>query len=388
MVDFLIVGAGFSGVILAERLASQLGRTCLIVERRAHVGGNAYDEYSDVGILTHRYGPHYFRTNSQRIVDYLSQFTLWRPVRYRILSYARARYWSFPVNLTTFEQLIGREANEVEFQSYLEASRVAIASPQNSEEFILSRIGRELYELLYKGYTVKQWGCEPRELDASVCGRIPIRTTRDDGYFDEAFQALPSAGYTRMFENMLASTAGIEVLLSTEFREVVRDIRYRHLIYTGPIDEYFDFRFGPLPYRSLRFERESFSGPSLVARAAVSGKRGYWQPAVQVNYPDSGEFTRIVELKHVTGQISRDTTIVREYPEEFGPGKEPYYPVPSRASRALYEKYAARAQVERNVSFVGRLGTYRYYNMDQVVGMALACFGRLSEMVSKWDVDE
>jgi UDP-galactopyranose mutase len=363
--DYLIVGAGFAGAVLAERLASQRGAACLVIDRRNHIGGNAYDLHDTAGVLIHAYGPHYFRTNSQRIVDYLSQFTEWHPVEYRILSWTGGRYWPFPINLNTFEQFIGRPSNSEEMERMLAEWREPIAQPQNSEEVIVSQVGRPLYEMFFRNYTRKQWRRDPRELDASVCGRIPVRTNRDDRFVTDKFQALPAQGYTAMFRKMLAHPK-IEVRLGVDFHEARAQLSYRHLIYSGPIDAYFDHCYGALPYRSLRFEPESFSD------------REFYQPAMQVNYPNDYDFTRIVEIKHATGQRIDATTIVREYPEDFGPGKEPYYPIPAPDTRSLYGRYAARAEQEQNVTFVGRLATYRYYNMDQVVGMALAEFDRIS----------
>lgn len=377
--DFLIVGAGFSGLVLAERLTTQLGKRCWVVEKRRHVGGNAHDAYDAAGVLIHSYGPHYFRTNSEKVRSYLSQFTDWHPVEYKIKAFSHGRFWSFPINLNTFEEWLGRSSTEEEMQRWLEANRVRIEVPANSEEVIVSQVGWELYEMFFKGYTLKQWKRHPRDLDPSVCGRIPIRTNRDDRYLKEAFQALPREGYHRMFERMVAACGNrLKVSLGTEFREVVREAKFGHLIFTGPIDEFYDYSEGRLPYRSLRFEPESFSGEALRAREPISGKAGFWQPALQVNYPNEEAFTRIVEMKHATGQVCEATTIVREYPEDYGPGKEAYYPIPAPDARAIYERYRARAETERAVSFVGRLATYRYYNMDQVVGMALAEFERLA----------
>ena len=361
--DFLIVGAGFAGSVLAERIASQLGKTCLVVERRNHIGGNAYDHHDRAGVLVHDYGPHYFRTNSQRIVDYLSQFTEWHPVEYKILSWTHGRFWQFPINLNTFEELIGRPSTTEEMEAQLAEWRVKIANPKNSEEVIVSQVGWKLYEMFFQNYTRKQWQRDARQLDPSVCGRIPIRTNRDDRYLSEKFQALPKNGYTSMFQKIL-SHPKIDVWLNTDYREVRQHVRFGHLIFTGPIDEYFDHCFGRLPYRSLRFEPETLP-------------QEYFQPAMQVNYPNDHDFTRIVEIKHARGQKLPSTTIVREYPQNFGPGHEPYYPIPAPDAKALYSKYAERAALEKNVSFVGRLATYRYYNMDQIVGMALAEFNRL-----------
>jgi len=358
--DFLIVGAGFAGAVLAERIATQLGKTCLVIDRRNHIAGNAYDHYDKAGVLVHDYGPHYFRTNSRRIVDYLSKFTDWREVEYKILSWTHGRFWQFPINLNTFEQLIGRSSTSQEMQAHLAAWRVKIDNPQNSEEVIVSQVGWKLYEMFFKNYTRKQWRRDAKELDVSVCGRIPIRTNRDDRYLSEKFQALPKDGYTAMFERMLADPK-IEVRLNTNFRDVQEQLRYDHLIYTGPIDEYYDHCFGQLPYRSVRFEPETLS-------------QEYFQPAMQVNYPNDHDFTRIVEIKHATGQKVQLTTIVREYPQDYGPGREPYYPIPAPAAKALYQNYADKAALDQHVTFVGRLATYRYYNMDQIVGIALREF--------------
>lgn len=378
---FLIIGAGFSGLVLAERLSNECGARCTIVEKRDHIGGNAQDEYDVTGVLVHKYGPHYFRTNAPRIVEYLSQFTEWHPVDYKILSYSDGRYWNFPINLNTFEQFLGRESTSEEFEAWLASKRVPIENPANSEEVIVSQVGWELYEKFFKNYTLKQWKKDPKELDASVCGRIPIRSNRDDRYLREEFQALPKEGYHKMFQRILEASPGVELMLNTDYRDVVEKIPHDHLIYTGPIDEYFDFCFGALPYRSLRFENESFTSQQLEAegREAIADKPGFWQPAMQVNYPNNEEFTRIVEIKHATGQQCEQTTIVREYPDDYAPGKEAYYPIPTLETAALYRKYADKAAELSNVSFVGRLATYRYYNMDQVVGMALTEFEKLKQ---------
>lgn len=373
MRDFLIIGAGFSGLVAAQRL-SQAGFSCVVVDRRSHVGGNAYDCEDAQGVLIHPYGPHYFRTNAPRIVDYLSQFTEWHAVEYKIKSFARGRYWSFPINLNTFEEWTGQVATEQQWQEWLQQQRVLIAEPRNSEEVIVSQVGWEMYRLFFEGYTLKQWKRHPRELHASVCGRIPIRLNRDDRYLSESFQALPKRGYTRMFEAMIEASPGLEVHLQVEDEEARRRWPHRHLIYTGPIDAYFGRCFGALPYRSLRFELESFSATQLqrLQRQAVAGQPGFWQPALQVNYPElDTPHTRIVEIKHATGQQIDATAILREYPLDWTEQQEPFYPIPTDASAALYERYRALALQEERVSFIGRLATYRYYNMDQVIGMAL-----------------
>jgi len=370
--DFLIIGAGFSGLVIAERL-STAGWKCVVVDRRNHLGGNAYDGINAAGVLVHHYGPHYFRSNSQRIVEYLSAFTEWHQVSYTIKSYTRGRYWSFPINLNTFEEFLGREATSEEFSEWLDKNRTDIPDPKNSEEVILSQVGKELYELFFEGYTRKQWKLHPRELDASVCGRIPIRTNRDNRYLAESFQALPKHGYTAMFEKLLNASPRVELHLGVDFHEARAQWTHKHLIFTGAIDEFYGRRFGPLPYRSLRFEAESFTAEQLRSREPISGKPGFWQPAMQVNYPDfEVPFTRIVEIKHATGQQIDASTIVREFPKDWTPETEPFYPIPSPEARAAYQNYAALASAETTTSFIGRLATYRYFNMDQVTGMAIA----------------
>lgn len=377
--DFLIIGAGFAGLVVGERLASA-GWRCVVVDKRSHFGGNAHDEVNAAGVLVHAYGPHYFRTNSSRIVEYLSRFTAWHHVEYKIKSHVDGCYWSFPINLNTFEEYLGRSSSTNEFEDWLEKKRIPIENPANSEEVIISQVGRELYEKFFEGYTEKQWKRHPRDLDASVCGRIPIRTNRDDRYLREEFQALPAKGYHKLFEQIVDETPNLEIHLGVDFEEAKQRWRHRHLIYTGPIDEFYQRRFGSLPYRSLRFEHESYDSEQLRLRGRekIAGKAGFWQPAMQVNYPKADiPFTRIVEIKHATGQVVDSTTIVREFPHDWSPGEEPYYPIPAPDAAAAYQLYANLAKREQRTSFIGRLATYRYYNMDQVTGMALAEADRL-----------
>lgn len=382
-IDFLIVGAGFSGLVTAERLTNS-GFRCVVIDQRDHLGGNAYDCYDETGVLIHPYGPHYFRTNSQRIIDYLSRFTEWQQVDYEIKSFTRDKFWSFPINLNTFEEWLGRSSNEEEWSEWLAQNKVAIDQPQNSEEVIVSQVGWELYRAFFEQYTLKQWKLHPRELQASVCGRIPIRLNRDNRYLTDTFQALPANGYTAMFQSMVDQSPGVEVKLSTSFSDAKQQYSYQHLIFTGPIDAYYNHCFGALPYRSLRFERETYQAPELTAREEISGKSGHWQPFLQVNYPDLDvPFTRIVEIKHATHQDIDATTIVKEFPEDWSPGKEPFYPIPTDESAALYARYRALADQEPNVSLIGRLGTYRYYNMDQVTGMALTEAEKLIKRYSR-----
>jgi len=368
--DYLIVGAGLSGLVLAERLGS-LGRTCLVVEKRDHIGGNCHDRKDSNGLFFHVYGPHYFRTNSELVRTYLSRFTEWHDAKYRVNVFAGGTYWSFPINLGTFRQF-SRDpaATEEDFKAYLARSAVPIASPSNSKEAILAAVGVDLYEYFYKGYTQKQWGRPAEALDPSVCRRIPIHTGLDERYFRDEFQALPRLGYHPMFEAMLEASKA-DLRLETDYREVLPLVRYRHLIYTGPLDEYFGCRFGPLPYRTARYALEEL-GKDQVPEG------GFVQPVLQVNYPGPEAFTRTVELKHVTGQVSRCSNLVREFPAEYRPGEsDPNYPIPGPESDALAASYRGLAEREQGVTFIGRLAQYRYLNMDQVVGAALHTFEKL-----------
>jgi UDP-galactopyranose mutase len=357
MFDYLIVGAGFAGSVLAERLARVERKQVLLCDRRPHIGGNAYDHYDDAGVLVHRYGPHIFHTASRRIFEYLSQYTEFRPYEHRVLASVDGKLVPFPINLTTLERLYGGSFDADRATAFFRERAEPVLHPRTSEEVVVSKIGRELYEKLFRNYTQKQWGRDPSELDASVAARVPARTNRDDRYFTDEFQAMPAHGFTRMFENML-DHKNIRLLLNADYREVIGGVRFKNLVYTGPIDAYFDYRHGPLPYRSLEFKFETRDQPRV-------------QPVAVVNYPNDHEYTRVTEFKHLTGQEHPKSSLVYEYPRAEG---DPYYPVPSAETAAIYAKYKALADAERNVHFVGRLATYRYYNMDQVVGQSLALF--------------
>jgi UDP-galactopyranose mutase len=362
--DYLIVGAGYAGSVLAERLASQHGATVLLIDRRPHIGGNAYDEPNEAGILYHKYGPHIFHTNSELVVDYLSQFTEWRPYEHRVLAQVRGQQVPIPINRTTLNQLFGLDLEtDEEAADYLASRAEPVDNIQTSEDVVINAVGRELYELFFRGYTRKQWGLDPSELDKQVTSRIPTRTNTDDRYFTDTFQAMPANGYTAMFEKMLGNPL-IEIRTGADFRDVRDEVEASHIVYTGPIDEYFDFRFGKLPYRSLKFDHQTLD-------------EEHHQPVAVVNYPDPAvPYTRITEYKHLTGQQHPRTTITYEYPSAEG---DPYYPVPRDENQALYKKYEALADATDDVTFVGRLSTYRYYNMDQIVGQALATFRRIDE---------
>jgi UDP-galactopyranose mutase len=362
--DYLIVGAGFAGSVLAERLASQLGKRVLIVDKRMHIGGNAYDEKNAGGVLMHRYGPHIFHTNSEDIAAYLGQFTKWRPYEHRVLADVKGLLVPMPINRTTLNTLYGLDLRtDAEAEAFLASRAEAVETIRTSEDVVVSKVGRELYETFFQPYTRKQWGLDPSQLDKSVTARVPTRTNTDDRYFTDSFQAMPAAGYTRMFQNMLAHD-NIDIEVGVDWEDVRGETIYDHLIFTGPVDEYFDQRYGALPYRSLEFRHETLD-------------REWFQPVGTVNYPaESVPYTRISEYKHITGQTCAKTTITYEYPRAEG---DPYYPVPRPENQALFKKYEALTLAERDVTFVGRLATYRYYNMDQVVGQALATFRRIAE---------
>lgn len=356
--DYLIVGAGFAGSVIAERLAEGLGRRVLLIDRRDHIAGNAYDHYDAAGVLVHRYGPHIFHTNAQRIVDYLSRFTEWRPYEHRVLARVDGQLVPIPINLITLNALYGLSMNSVEAQQFLAERAEPVATIRTSEDVVVNQIGRELYEKFFRGYTRKQWGLDPSALDKSVTSRVPTRTNEDDRYFTDTFQIMPLRGYTQMFERMLDHPR-IDLLLSTDFKHVRDGVKYRHVIYCGPIDEYFDFQLGRLPYRSLRFEHQTL-------------EQERYQPVAVVNFPDPEvPYTRITEYKHLTGQTHPSTSISYEFSCDDG---DPYYPVPRPENAELYKRYRALAEQTPNVTFLGRLGTYKYYNMDQVVGQALALY--------------
>jgi UDP-galactopyranose mutase len=361
-VPWVVVGAGFAGSVMAERIANVLDERVLVLDRRPHVGGNAYDERDAAGLLVHRYGPHIFHTNAARIAGYLSQFTTWRPYGHRVLARVRGRLVPMPINLDTINQLYGLALDEDEVEAWLAERAEPRMRVRTSEDVVVSKVGRELYDLFFRGYTRKQWGLDPSQLDASVTARIPIRTNRDDRYFTDTFQAMPAQGYSAMFERMLDHPR-IELALGTDWRDVSARIRAGHVVYTGPVDEFFDRRFGPLPYRSLEFRFETLDQPQFQAVGTV-------------NEPDEAvPYTRTTEFKHLTGDVSDRTTIVREFPRADG---DPYYPIPRPENEARYRQYQALADSTADVTFVGRLATYRYYNMDQVVAQALGTFDRLA----------
>ncbi len=361
MFDYLIVGAGFAGSVLAERLARGSNKKVLIIDRRLHIAGNAYDHHDRAGVLVHKYGPHIFHTNSRDIFDYLSRFTEWRTYEHRVLASVDGQLVPIPINLDTINALYGMNLDSSQVEEFFRSRAEKRETLRTSEDVVVSKVGRELYEKFFRGYTRKQWGMDPSELDASVTSRVPTRTNRDNRYFNDSYQAMPAFGFTRMFENML-DHPNIKVMLNTDYRDVADLVPFREMIYTGPIDEFFDYRYGKLPYRSLQFKHETHD-------------RAVFQPAPVVNYPNEHAFTRITEMKYLTGQEHAKTSLIYEFPCAEG---DPYYPVPRADNAALYKKYQALAVQTPHTHFVGRLATYRYYNMDQVVGSALTLYAELS----------
>jgi UDP-galactopyranose mutase len=361
--DFLIVGAGFAGSVLAERLGAGLSKRVLLIDKRPHIGGNAYDRHDEAGILIHQYGPHIFHTNSAEIFQYLSHFTRWRRYEHRVLANVDEQLLPIPINRTTLNQLYGLNLETEHDTALFLAARSEASEPvRTAEDAVVSQVGRDLYNKFFRGYTRKQWGLDPSQLHRSVTARVPARLNDDDRYFTDKYQFMPAAGYTRMFESML-DHPNIHVMTATSLSDITGHVVFDQTIYTGPIDEYFDFRFGKLPYRSLKFRHETI-------------ERENFQPVATVNYPDEWTpYTRITEFKHLTGQRHPATSIVYEYPASEG---DPYYPVPRPENQALFKRYEALAAQATSVHFVGRLATYRYYNMDQVVGQALATFRRIA----------
>ena len=351
----LIVGAGFAGAVCARQLA-EAGLDVVVVDKRDHVGGNAFDHKDAFGVLVHRYGPHIFHTNSAEVYEYLSRFTRWRAYEHRVLSVVDGVTYPIPINRTTVNRLYGLDLDEDGVAAYLASVREAREPIRTSEDVVLASVGRDLCEKFFRGYTRKQWGLDLSELAAGVAARIPTRTNDDDRYFTDRYQAMPLDGYACMFERML-SHERIELRLDTAFKSVQSSLPRDVTIYTGPIDEYFDCRFGRLPYRSLRFEHFHVAGIRTV------------QPVGTINHPNQNEYTRITEFKHLTGQSHYGSSLVKEYPTSIG---EPYYPVPTAENEALFKKYQALADAEVATHFVGRLAQYRYYNMDQVVAAALS----------------
>lgn len=365
--DFVIVGAGYSGAVLAERITSNSNKKVLIIEKRNHIAGNAYDYYDENGILVHKYGPHLFHTQVKKVWDYLSQFTNWTPYSHKVLAVIDGKKVPVPFNFNSLYQLFPQNfASKLEDKllgKYKYGSKIPILKLIETDDEDLKYLADYIYKNVFLGYNLKQWGLKPEELDKSVSGRIPVFLSRDDRYFQDKYQAIPANGYTAMFENILKNDR-IHLLLKTDYKDIVADLNFDNLIYTGPIDEYFNYEFGKLPYRSLRFDLKNYN-------------KDYFQELTQINYPNSNDYTRITEFKHITGQKSSSTTVAYEYSEEYHPGvNDPYYPIPKDENHILFEKYRVEAESLENVFFTGRLANYKYYNMDETTYAALQLFDK------------
>jgi UDP-galactopyranose mutase len=364
--DTLVVGAGYAGSVMARELAIRAGQRVLVIDRRDHIAGNAYDYRDDHGVLVHAYGPHIFHTNSEKVVEYLSAFTEWMPYEHRVLARVDGKLVPIPINRTTINELYGLSlATDEEVESFMQSRAEPVEHVRTSEDVVVAKVGRELYEKFFRGYTRKQWQRDPSELHASVCARIPIRTDADDRYFGDAFQKMPAGGYTAMFRRILDHPL-IDVRLETDYWDVKDEIAHDRLVYTGPIDGFFGHRFGKLPYRSLEFDLRTEATPDM----------GYAQEATTVNEPsEEVPYTRVTEFRRMTGQARHEfSTLAVEYPRAEG---DPYYPIPNDETRALYRRYEALGAELPNVTFVGRLARYQYLNMDQVVGQALSAADKL-----------
>ncbi len=358
--DYVVVGAGLAGLTIAERAANEGNKKVLVIERRGHIGGNVYDSYNEDGILIHNYGPHIFHTNDKEVYDYLSNFTKWNDFWHRVLSYVDGNLIPMPITVETVNKLYNMNLSAKEFEAFIKEEAEEIEEIRTSKDVALSKVGENIYNLFFKNYTIKQWGIDPGEIDTSVISRIPIRFNRDTRYFADKYQGMPRHGYTKMCENMVKNK-NIKIMLNTDYKEIKDDITYDKLIYTGQTDEFYDFEYGKLAYRSLEFKFETFDQES-------------YQEAPVVNYPNDYDFTRITEFKKMTWQEHKKTTILKEYPKAEG---EPYYPFPTKECKEHFAKYQAKMEKEENIYFLGRLAEYRYYNMDAVIRSALDLYNRI-----------
>lgn len=362
-VDWLIVGAGLTGATMAERIATQRGETVLLVEQRDHIAGNAWDEYNEYGILEHKYGPHIFHTNSKEVWDYLSVFTQWRPYFHRVLGSIDGALVPLPFNLNSIDALfpvaMAARLTEKLVAGYGFGSRVPILKLRETEDADLRFLADYAYKNVFEHYTKKQWGLRPEDLSPSVTARVPILVSRDDRYFQDVYQGMPLHGYHVMVRNMLRHPK-IRVLLNSRWQDIQHEVSFKRMIFTGPIDEYFEYTHGYLPYRSLRFDVKTLPIEQ-------------YQPAPVINYPNEYDYTRITEQKWLSGQAHSHTTILSEYPMAHIVGETvPYYPIPTEENRALYKCYEQEAnELAEKVLFIGRLADYMYYNMDQAVARAL-----------------
>jgi UDP-galactopyranose mutase len=364
--DYLIIGAGYAGSILAERISSQLNKKCLIVEKRSHIAGNAYDYYDNNGILVHKFGPHIFHTNSKKVHDYLSQFTEWQPYIHHVKAVVEGKSVPVPFNLNSLYELFPpKYAEKLEnklLEKYGYGLKIPILKMKETDDNDLKFLADYIYKNVFYGYTVKQWGLKPEELDSSVTARVPVFISRDDRYFQDTYQSMPRYGYTEMFKQIL-NHKNIHILLNCDYKDIIEDIKFDKIIFTGPIDEYFDFIYGYLPYRSLKFDFVTYNAE-------------IYQKVGQMNFPNNYDYTRITEFKYLSSQKHEKTTVAFEYSQAYESEiNEPYYPIPSDDNNLIYQRYKLEAEkLDGKVFFAGRLAEYKYYNMDQTIGVALQMF--------------
>ena len=368
--DVIIVGGGPVGCVLANKISNELKMNCLILEKRNHIAGNCYDTHNSKGLLYHKYGPHYLRFKNKRILNYLSKFTKWIPGNYVVKSVVNGKLYPIPINLDTLEIFFKRKfKSKKEVINFIDKKRIKIKNPKNFEEYVLSKLGKEIYENFYKNYTIKQWGIHPKKLSKDVAGRLPIRFDRNPYYVREKLRLMPKEGFTKMFSNMI-NNKKIKVKLNCNFFKLKEKIKFNHfMIYTGEPDRYFNFRYGKLDWRSLIFKFENF-------------KKKKFQKYVQYNYPNDFKYTRIVEIKHVTKQKSNYTVISKEYPTNKG---DPYYPLSDKKNLKLFNKYKKLITKEKrkHIYFEGRLAKYKYFNTDEVIQNALDLFKILKSKYKK-----
>lgn len=357
---YIVIGAGLAGLTISERIANKLNEKVLLIEKRSVIGGNIFDYYDNNGILIHKYGPHIFHTNYKNVWDYLNNFTRWRNYQHKVLSYVDGNYVPMPITLDTINKLYNMNLSLDDYKKYLENIRVPKNEILHSKDVVINKVGLDLYNKFFKEYTKKQWGVYPEYLDKEVTSRIPIRYSRDNRYFTDKYQGIPSEGYTKMCLNMIENT-NIKILLNTDYKEILHDLEYDYLICTAPVDYYFNYKYGVLKYRSIKFEFENFIEEDF-------------QNSAVINYPNDYDFTRITEYKKITGQKSHTTTISKEYPCN---SSEPCYPLLCEQSKVLLQKYNEEATKLKNVIFLGRLSEYKYYNMDQVIKSSLDAFKNL-----------
>lgn len=375
MFDYIIIGAGFAGSVIAERIATKLNKKMLIIEKRDHIGGNCYDEKDENNILIHKYGPHLFHTNDKEVFDYLSNFTEWEIYNHKVLAYIDGKEIPIPFNFNSlyevFPNSLAKKLEEKLLNNFEYNSKISILELKKSKDKDLQFLANFIYEKIFLHYTIKQWGIRPEEINLNVTSRVPIFIGKDNRYFTDKYQVVPKNGYTKLFKNML-NNKNIKLMLNTDFKDVLKVTENGFklfgnkfkgkVIFTGKIDELFNYKFGELPYRSVKMKFETI-------------EKEFFQKTATINYPNNYDFTRITEFKHIHPVYSKKTTILKEYPQEYKRGKNiPYYPIFTNENQRKYNKYLDYSKQWKNLILVGRLAEYKYYDMDDIVKRALEVF--------------